>query len=419
MALSAATRRRGVVALLAITFLMYCGFFMVIPLVSVHYVENLGFAAALVGLALAMRQLLQQGITLVGGMLADIFGVRLLIGAGVLIRAVGFVSLAWASTAPLLFLAMLLSALGGALFEAPSRAAIAALTEEEERARFYSLSGVIGGLGMTVGPLLGALLLRVNFQAVALSAAACFVAVFGVTFLLPRIAVSSGQQGLGDGLRLALADRTFLSFTALLMGYWFMWVQITLSLPLAAERLTGSTDAVGLVYALNAGLTVVLQYPALRLAERFLRPLPLLVIGMAVMALGLGAVAVATTVPALLVCVVIFTLGSLLATPTQQSVTASLADERALGSFFGVNALALAFGGALGNFAGGLLTDTARSVGLPALPWLTFGLVGLGAAIGLAMLAQLLQGRPATAHLVEEPRRRSARTGPAATAAKR
>lgn len=404
MTLTKAARTRGIVALLGITFLMYCGFFMVIPLVSVHYVESLGFAAALVGMALALRQLLQQGITLVGGMLADLLGVRSLIGAGVLLRAVGFASLAWADTAPLLFLAMVLSALGGALFEAPSRAAIAALTEEEERARFYSLSGVIGGLGMTIGPLVGALLLRLNFETVALTAAACFLAVFLVTFLLPPIKVSTGQQRLGDGVRLAFGDRPFLVFTALLMGYWFMWVQITLSLPLAAERITGSMDTVGLVYALNAGLTVLLQYPLLRLAERRLRPMPLLIVGMAIMALGLAAVAAAPSLAALLACVVIFTLGSILATPTQQSVTASLADERALGSYFGVSALALAFGGALGNLAGGVLTDTARSLGAPALPWLTFGLVGLGSAIGLAMLAEALQGRRATAHLVAPPR---------------
>lgn len=402
MELTSSARRRGLAALLAINFLMYAGFFMVIPLVSVVYVEQLGFAAATVGLALGMRQLFQQGFTLVGGMLADLLGVRALIGAGVLIRSVGFVSLAYAGTPALLFLSMGLSALGGALFEAPSRAAMAALAAPEDRARIFSLNGVVGGLGMTLGPLAGALLLRLNFQSVAFGAAACFVVVFLTTLLLPRVAVAQGPQTMGYGLGLAFRDRTFLTFTALLMGYWFMWVQLILSIPLAAERLTGSSDAVGVVYALNAGLTVVLQYPVLRLAERWLRPMPLLILGVAIMALGLGLVAAAGSAAALAACVVIFTLGTLLATPTQQTVTAALADERALGSYFGVSSLALALGGSLGNTAGGLLTDAARAAGQLALPWLTFALVGLASAIGMAMLAELLGRRRATAHLVNE-----------------
>ncbi|MGB9633684.1 MAG: MFS transporter [Chloroflexaceae bacterium] len=234
-----------------------------------------------------------------------------------------------------------------------------------------------------------------------MAAAACFGLVFLIVlWLLPPIRVAAERLSLGSGLNLVWGDRTFLVFTALPMGYWFMWVQITLSLPLAAERLTGNPEAVGVVYALNAGMTVLFQYPVFRFAERFLRPLPIMIIGKALMALGLGAVAAAGDIGFLLGCVVIFTLGSILATPTQQNITASLADPRALGSYFGVNALALAFGGALGNLAGGALTDAARRVGQPALPWLTFALLGLGSAIGLAMLAERLQRRRATAHLV-------------------
>ena len=395
MQLSSAARRRGLIALLATNFLMYGGFFMVIPLVSVVYVEQLGFAAATVGLALALRQLLQQSLAIGGGMLADLVSVRALIGVGVLVRAVGFVSLAYASTPTLLFLAMALSAFGGALFDAPSRAAMAALTDATNRARFFSLNGVATGLGMTLGPLVGAMLLRLNFQTVALTAAVCFASISAVVLLLPPIRVAQGQQRIGYGLGLALHDRTFLLFTALLMGYWFMWVQLTLSLPLTAERLTGNSDAVGAVYALNAGLTVVFQYPVLRLAERHLKPMPILILGVALMALGLGLVATADSVPVLATCVVIFTLGTLLATPTQLTVTAALADERALGSYFGVSSLALAFGGSLGHLAGGLMTDAARAMGQPALPWLTFALIGLGSAIGMAMLAEALPRRHA------------------------
>ncbi|NTW01433.1 MAG: MFS transporter, partial [Oscillochloris sp.] len=223
MQLSTAARRRGLIALLATSFLMFGGFFMVIPLVSVYFVEHLGLAAAVVGMALALRQLIQQGMTMFGGALADRFGVRRLIGVGVLIRAVGFFSLAWATDSLGLFVAMILSALGGALFDAPSRAALAALATEETRARIFSINAVVSNLGMIMGPLVGALLIRYNFATVCLAAGACFIAVIIAVLLLPPVRVAESQQSMSFGLGLALRDRTFVMFTALLMGYWFMW----------------------------------------------------------------------------------------------------------------------------------------------------------------------------------------------------
>ncbi|MCG8353611.1 MAG: MFS transporter [Chloroflexales bacterium] len=387
MTLSAQERRRGLIALLIIIFLMFCGFFMVVPLVTVHYVDNLGFAAAAVGLALAMRQLVQQGSTLFGGMLADRFGVRRLIGIGVLIRALGFISLAWATTPVLLFWAMLLSAVGGALFDAPSRAAIAALTTSEERARFYSITSVISSVAMSIGPLLGALLLRLDFGMVCFAAAACFLLTFLVTWLfLPAVQVAAEQQEFSYGLRLVARDRPFILLTALLMGYWFMWVQLMISLPLVAVELSGSNDSIGLIYTLNAGLTIALQYPLLRLAERWLRPLPILVLGLTFMALGLGVIALVQSFPALLICIVLFAIGVLLAAPTQQTVTAALADPRALGTYFGVSSMALAFGGGIGNFVGGWLFDLARLLNWPALPWIIFCTAGLICAAGLSLM---------------------------------
>lgn len=400
MTLSRAARYRGLILLIVINFMMYAGFFMVIPLVSVHYVQTLGFAAITVGIALALRQLVQQGVSVGGGVLSDRFGGRGLITAGVLVRAAGFASLAFANTPPLLFFAMLLSALGGALFEAPSRAGIATLTTEDERARAFSINGVGGGLGMVIGPFVGSLLLEFGFSTVALAAAACFALIGAMSLLLPPIETATDRSRLGFGLGLALHDRPFLIFTALLMGFWYMWVQLTISLPLAGERLANAADAVRWIYGINAGMTVILQLPVIGFMERWLRPLSILILGIALMALGLGMVALADSFPRLIGCVIVFTLGTLLATPSQQSVTAALADPRALGSYFGVNALALAVGGGLGNLSGGLLIDLANALQAPALPWIAFAYIGLASAIGLMILGNYLQQRRATAHLV-------------------
>lgn len=386
-AFSAVARRRGLIAILVNIFFMWGGFSMVIPLISVHYVDDLGWAAASIGLVLAVRQFMQQGLTLVGGALADRLGVKWLIAVGLLVRALGFAGMAWAGTFPLLLLAALLAALGGALFEAPKAAAIAALTDESNRAQFYSLSGVVSGMGTALGPLIGALLLKMDFALVALGAGGCFFVTFLVTLLfLPPVQVATERRGLTYGIGLALRDRPFMAFNVLLMGYWFMWVQITISLPLAAKAISGTSDGVSWIYMINSSMTVLLQYPLVRLAERWLRPLPILILGMAFMAAGLGSVALVGDVPALLLCVALFSVGALLAWPSQQIVTAGLANPASLGSYFGVNALALAIGGGLGNYSGGLFYGLGVQHHAPALPWLIFGGVGVGAAVGLGLL---------------------------------
>lgn len=385
--LSEAARRRGLLAILVDVFFMWGGFFMVVPLISVHYVDGLGWAAASIGLVLALRQLVQQGLTLPGGMLADRIGAKGLICAGMLIRCAGFASMVWANTLPLLIASAVLAALGGSLFELPRAAAVAALTTPGDRGRYFSLQGVASGLGMTLGPLLGALLLRWDFRVVVLAAASCYIITFLVTLLfLPPVQVATERHNLTYGIGLALHDRPFMVFNVLLMGYWFMWVQLSISLPLEAVAISRTNDAVSWVYMLNAGMSVLLQYPVLRLAERRLPPLLILVLGVVTMAAGLGGVAFAANTFVLLLCVALFSVGALLAAPSQQTVAAAFANPSALGSYFGVNSLALAIGGSLGNYSGGLLYGLGRERGLPALPWLTFCVVGVVAAVGMLLL---------------------------------
>lgn len=393
-ALPPTQQRRGAIVMLLITFLMWGGFFMVIPLVSIRYVDDLGWSAGAVGLVLAIRQLTQQGLTVFGGALADRFGAKELIVVGMLIRAVSFSAMAVATTYPFLMVSAILAAVGGALFDSPSSAAMVALTRPEERNRYFAVLGVVRGLGMSLGPLAGAALLRVDFALVALVAGGCFFIASGITFLLlPSVRVATERAELLAGILMALRDRRFMAFNVLLMGYWFMWVQLTISLPLAARALAGTADAVSWLYALNAGMSVVLQYPIVRLAERWLRPLPLLTLGMMLMALGLGSVAFVGTIGALLASVAVFSLGALLAAPGQQTVAADLANPTALGSYFGVNALALALGGGIGNYAGGALYGLGREIGIPALPWLVCLAVGVGSAAGLAALDRRLVRR--------------------------
>ena len=47
--------------------LVVLGFFVVFPLISIRFVEQLGWAGIVVGFALGLRQLVQQGLGIFGG----------------------------------------------------------------------------------------------------------------------------------------------------------------------------------------------------------------------------------------------------------------------------------------------------------------------------------------------------------------
>jgi MFS transporter, DHA1 family, multidrug resistance protein len=220
-----AVRRRGLIVLLATTFLMWAGFFMIVPLLSVHFVDELGWAAASIGLVLALRQFVQQTLTVVSGALADRVGAKRLILLGLIVRTIGFAAMAHVTTLPALLATALLAGIGGALFDSPTGAAMAALTTDDERLQFYSVRGVITSLGMTIGPLIGATLLKVDFALVAYLSASLYVVALIVTWrLLPDVKVGKTDQSLTSGVKQVVRDRPFMILVALLMGYWFMYL---------------------------------------------------------------------------------------------------------------------------------------------------------------------------------------------------
>lgn len=382
--ISPAQRRRGIHALMISNFFAWAGFFMVIPLVAVHYVDHLGWAAGTVGIILALRQFCQQGLTTLFGIVCDRVGPKPLICAGMLVRAIGFAAMAYAGTFTTVLVAALLAALGGAMFESPKSASLATLSTPETRQRLFSTLGVIGGVGTTLGTQLGALLIRADFALVCLVGAAAYVVIFLVVLVtMPAIGVSLGAAE-SSGLRRAFADRTFMAFLIILTGYWFAWTQFGLTISLAATEIAGTDSAVSWIYLVQAVITVGLGYTLPRLLERWLTSLQLLIAGTAVIALGLLAVGVATGTPGVLIAAAVFSLGAVLARPGQETITANLADPAARGTYFGVAALSLAVGGGLGNYLGGVIYDLGGDGA--SLPWIIYAAIALSSATGLWLL---------------------------------
>lgn len=377
---------RGVWVLLADQVLMNIGFFMLFPLLTVHLTRNLGFDATGVGIVLGARNLVQQGAAPFGGSLADRVGYKPTIVAGFVVRAAGFLLFAFSHELGGVLAGAMVTAAGGALFDPPGRAALAYLTPEKERQNVYAAAGTAGWLGQVIGPLLGALLLPFSFELVSMVSAAAFL----VAAVQAALGLPGGMRGDTGGLTMwatiggALRDRDFVIFTGLLLGFYFLSMQPTITVPLLTARLVGP-EAIGPLFALQAALAMVLQVPLVRWTTRRAAPLVQVSVAMLLMGLGFVGYALSSSFVHLALATGLVAIGQLLISPVQSTVTARLSRGQA-GAYFGVGSLALAFGGALGNGTGGALMDLSERVGLAWLPWAGMAGVAVLSAAGFLRL---------------------------------
>ncbi|MCG5042788.1 multidrug efflux MFS transporter MdtH [Enterobacteriaceae bacterium 155047] len=370
-------RNLGKYFLLVDNMLVVLGFFVVFPLISIRFVDQMGWAALMVGIALGLRQLVQQGLGVFGGAIADRFGAKPMIVTGMLLRAAGFATMGIAHDPWLLWFSCFLSGIGGTLFDPPRTALVVKLIRPQQRGRFFSLLMMQDSAGAVVGALLGSWLLQYDFRLVCATGAALFILCAGFNaWLLPAWKLSTVKAPVREGLNRVLADKRFVTYVLTLTGYYMLAVQVMLMLPIMVNDMAGSPAAVKWMYAIEASLSLTLLYPIARWSEKRFRLEHRLMAGLLLMTLSMLPVGLVGTVQQLFLLICTFYIGSIIAEPARETLGAGLADPRARGSYMGFSRLGLALGGALGYAGGGWLFDAGKALSQPELPWMMLGMVG-------------------------------------------
>ncbi|MFJ7178639.1 MDR family MFS transporter [Streptomyces massasporeus] len=382
------------------------GFYAVLPFLAEHLGSAIGMAGWLVGFVLGLRTFSQQGLFVVGGWLVDRFGVRPVVLAGCGLRIAGFVWLGYARAPEAVIGAVLVIGFAAALFSPAVESEVArqAVAREEgghgPRTRVLALFSVAGQVGAFAGPLLGALLLAVDFRTACLAGAAVFVLVLaGHLWLMPQHIPGRVRVRERGGARSLLRNRRFLALCCAYGSYLLAYNQLYLALPDEVQRAAGSQAPLSWLFALSSVLVVFTQLPVTRWAGDRLDLRRSMTAGLLLIASGFAVVAAArpagwTGTAGLLPAagfVILLTVGQMLVVPAARAWVPDLAEEGRLGLHMG----ALSSVSGLIVLAGSAATGSLLDLGLPAaVPWLVLAAVP---ALAVALLPRRAKGADAAA----------------------
>ncbi|KZN68215.1 transporter [Pseudoalteromonas luteoviolacea CPMOR-1] len=384
--------------MLIAAFVFNLGFYMLIPFLAGYLKQDLLLSATLVGVVLGVRSFCQQGLFLVGGLLADLFGEKKLIVIGCLLRSVGFCLFLFSDITALLFLAAFLTGFAGALFT-PAAQAYFSKQNVLSRAQMFSLVGVARNGGELLGPVCGVLLLSISFDILCIISALPF-ALFALVFtvLIPEhqqkeksgsdAKSSATAQGGGVKAMVAgvLSNRAFLKFSAVMAGYFMLINQISFAIPMHIVEQQGTAKEVAWVLTLCALISIFLQFPVTKLCERWLSPTKWISIGIALM--GLSFVTLIPHWPyeqgvlyylPLSLLAVVFTVGTMVSFPFIMSQISELAKDKSVATHYGFFYLFAGVGLIAGSSVVGVAFDLSNIS--EHLAWYCLILIGLITAL--------------------------------------
>lgn len=373
------------------------------PFLALYLVNSRDASATDAGAVLAVIGLGGVLSQLVGGSLTDVVGRRATLTGGVLATALVLVGLAYAESVQAIVALAFLLGLTVDIYRPASQAIVADVVPEQARAKAFSLLVWAVNLGFSIAMVLGGLLARGGFSVLCWANALACVAFAGITwFFIPDTRGPHPAPSRGKGFAAVLRDRSMVLLVLLVLPYALVFMQAFSTLPLVmdADGLTPTTY--GLVMAGNGVVCVVLQPLASRLIGSFPSHV-VLSTGTAIVGVGYGVTALASSAAMYALSVVIWSLGETVVFAVATAVVAGLSPQHLRGRYNGVFGLVWAGGTLLAPLIGSWLLE----LGGPRVLWSVCAGLCVATAVGHILLAPALRPRASAAPLrfsaVERP----------------
>jgi MFS family permease len=334
-----------------------------------------------------------------GGILADRIGRRQALAAGMVGTAGAELFLGYSSTLVEFFIGAAIFGLFVDMYRAPVQALIADLIPPHDRPRAYGLVFWAINMGFSVAMVLGGVLAQRGFLLLfwvdAITCIAFAVLIMrAVPETRPQRVPGENAGSVGEALR----DKVLMGLVVINLGYASLYTQGTVGLPLAMHLSRLAPSAFGLAIAINGVVIILLQpFLAPRLARR--DHSYVVAAGQLLVGIGFGLGVFASSIPAYMVSVAVWTLGEICFASVISAILADLSPPHMRGRYAGVYGLAWGGGSVIGPIVGASVVQAYGSAAL----WVGCGCLGVLLAAGQLMLRSSLRQR--TQQNIAAPRR--------------
>ncbi|NIF29594.1 MFS transporter [Pantoea sp. Tr-811] len=340
--------------LLATTFTLTVARALTLPYLVVYLSDNFQLGVGQIGLLIGGALIVASLLSLYGGHLVDTVRNHTLVSASTLVFALAFIVAMASRVALLFFLCLVLINLALAVVDIAAKAGFCALLPVEQRAEVFAIKYTLSNVGYAVGPMLGVALLELDdhlpFTASAFIGLGMCLAYWrlGDRALHARTTAQPGASFAQVALGLA-RDRRLVCFTlggvlsAVVFGQFTAYLSQYLVVTSSASE---AARLVGYLVTTNAVTVIALQYLIGRRIGRQ-QLMPWLLAGMALFIAGLLGFAMAGSVLAWCLAMLVFTLGEIIVIPAEYMFIDLIAPEHLRGVYYGAQNLSN-LGAALG-----------------------------------------------------------------------
>lgn len=333
---------------------------------------GLGFGEGSVGFLQSLIYACNYVVPILGGALADRYGYRRMLLVSFAMLSTGYFAAGYMSAYGAVFAALLLMAAGGGLFKPIISGTIARSTNESNSGFGFGVYYWMINIGAFLAPLVVSILKGFSWRYVFLASSAYTALMFLPTLFAyqdpPRPENTKSFRDVAHGAAQVLGDARFMLMIVVYSLFWILYFQNFGSVlwflrdfvdPAPVNALFASLglpfkfDA-EFVTVINGGTIIVLQVVVSRIVKD-LKPLPTMLGGVAIGALGFLFLAYASNVWLFIAGISIFSIGEMTAHPKYYSYVGLVAPQDKKAVYMGYAFLYGVFGSLIGSSFGGAL----------------------------------------------------------------